>query len=127
MMQPMFIQHEPKRVYSKACVCGNFIFLAGEDCKDPKTQAIRGTTVSEQFDYTYQNMKETLESLGSSLENIVSLTTYVTDPRARQAHQRARAKWLPQNPPSALICGVQLADPEMLVEIQGVAIIPEKK
>ena len=68
-MQPKFIQtaSEPKRVYSKACVCGNFIFLAGEDCKDPKTQAIRGSTVPEQFDYTYQNMKATLESLSSSL------------------------------------------------------------
>src|SRR5262249_27748219 len=118
-MQPIFIQHEPRRVYSKACVYGSFIFLAGEDCNDPKTQAIRGTTVSEQFDYTYQNMKATLESLGSSLENIVSLTTYVTDPRAREAHRRARDKWVPHGPPSALICGVQLADPEMLVEIQG--------
>ena len=125
-MQPKFIQHEPRRVYSKACVCGNFIFLAGEDCKDPKTQAIRGTTVAEQFDYTYQNLKATLESLGSSLEHIVSLTTYVTDPRAREAHRRARDKWLPHGPPSALICGVQLADPEMLVEIHGVAIIPDK-
>ena len=105
-MQPKFIQHEPKRVYSKACVCGNFIFLAGEDCKDPKTQAIRGTTVPEQSDYTYQNMKATLESLGSSLENIVSLTTYVTDPRAQEAHRRARDKWLPHGPPSALICGI---------------------
>jgi enamine deaminase RidA (YjgF/YER057c/UK114 family) len=89
-MQPIFIQHEPRRVYSKACVYGSFIFLAGEDCKDPKTQAIRGTTVSEQFDYTYQNMKATLESLGSSLENIVSLTTYVTDPRSRGAPTRSR-------------------------------------
>ena len=125
-MQAKFIQHEPRRVYSKACVCRNFIFLAGEDCKDPKTQAIRGTTVAEQFDYTYQNMKATLESLGSSLENIVSLTTYVTDPRAKEAHRRARDKWLPQGPPSALICGIQLADPEMLVEIQGVALLPDK-
>ena len=41
-MQPKFIQHEPKRVYSKACVCGNFIFLAGEDCKVPKRKPFAG-------------------------------------------------------------------------------------
>lgn len=31
-LQPRFILHDPPRVYSKACVYGNFIFLAGEDC-----------------------------------------------------------------------------------------------
>lgn len=125
-MQPKFIPHVPPRIYSKACVYGNFIFLAGEDCKDPKTQAIRGITVAEQADYLFQNFKATLESLGSSLENIVSLTAYVTDPRAKEDYRRARDKYIPHAPPSALICGIQLADPEMLIEIQGVAVIPEK-
>ena len=90
-MQPKFIQHEPKRVYSKACVCGDFIFLAGEDCKDPKTQAIRGTTVPEQFDYTYQNMKATLESLGSSLgEYREPHNLRDRSPRSRSASPRPR-------------------------------------
>lgn len=80
----------------------------------------------EQFDYTYQNMKATLESVGSSLENIESLATQGTDPRAREAHRRARDKWLPHGPPSALICGVQFAGAETLAEIRGVVHIPDK-
>ncbi|MBI2360308.1 MAG: RidA family protein [Deltaproteobacteria bacterium] len=125
-MQPRFIPHNPPRIYSKACVYGNVIYLAGEDCKDPKTQKIRGSTVVEQADYLFQNLKATLESLGSSLDNIISLTAYVTDPRAKEDYRQARAKYTPHAPPSALICGIQLADPEMLIEIQAVAVIPEK-
>lgn len=125
-MQPMFIPHNPPRVYSKACVYGNLIFLAGEDCKDPKTQKIRGTTVLEQGEYLFQNMKATLESLGSSLDNVVSLTAYVTDPRGKDEYREIRSKYIPHSPPSALICGIMLADPEMLIEIQAVAVIPEK-
>lgn len=125
-MQPKFIPHDPPRIYSKACVCGNLIFLAGEDCKDPRTQKVRGSTVAEQADYLFQNMKATLESLGSSLDNVVSLTTYVTDPRGADGFREARRKYLPHSPPSALIMGIQLAEPEMLIEIQAIAIIPEK-
>ena len=125
-MQPKFIPHDPPRIYSKACVYGNLIFLAGEDCKDPKTQKIRGSTVTEQADYLFDNLKDTLESLGSSLDNIVSLTGYVTDPRGRDVYLQARRKYLPHSPPSALIMGIQLADPEMLIEIQATAVIPEK-
>jgi enamine deaminase RidA (YjgF/YER057c/UK114 family) len=125
-MQPRFIHHVPPRIYSKACVYGNVIFLAGEDCKDPKTQKIRGSTVAEQADYLFQNMKATLESLGSSLDNVVSLTAYVTDPRGKEYYRQVRGKYLPYSPPSALICGIQLADPEMLIEIQATAVIPEK-
>ena len=125
-MQPQFIPHDPSRIYSKACVYGNVIFLAGEDCKDPKTQKIRGSTVAEQADYLFENMKATLESLGSSLDNVVSLTGYVTDPRGADAYLQARRKYLPHCPPSTLIMGIQLADPEMLIEIQATAVIPEK-
>ncbi|MBI2087295.1 MAG: RidA family protein [Deltaproteobacteria bacterium] len=125
-MHPKFIPHVPPRIYSKACVYGNLIFLAGEDCKDPRTQKIRGSTVAEQADYLFQNMKATLESLGSSLDNVVSLTAYVTDPRAKEEYREARLKHLPHSPPSALICAIMLADPEMLIEIQAVAVVPEK-
>lgn len=126
-MEPKFIHHEPPRRYSKACVYGSLIFLAGEDSKDPKTQETRGRNVAEQAEYLFQNMRVTLESLGSSLTNVIKTTVYLKDPRDRMNYQEARAKYLPQTPPSTLIMGVQLAEPEMLIEIDAIAIIPESK
>jgi len=123
-MEPKFIAHDPPRRYSKACVYGDFIFLAGEDSKDPKTEKVRGTTVAEQAEYLYDNMKSTLESLGSSLAHVIKATVYLKDPRDRQSYQMARAKYLPQAPPSTLIMGVQLAEPEMLVEVDAIAVFP---
>lgn len=125
-MKPTFIPHVPPRVYSKACIYGDLIFLAGEDCKDPKTKAIRGSTMAEQAEFTFENMKATLESLGSSLDNVVSMTAYITDPRGKKEYLDVRLKHLPQRPPSAVICGIMLADPEMLIEIQATAVISEK-
>jgi len=125
-MQPKFIPHVPPRVYSKACIYGSLIFLAGEDCKDPTTKAIRGSTVREQTEYLFQNMQATLEELGSSLDNVVSMTAFLTDPRGKKEYLDVRLKHVPQCPPSAVICGIMLADPEMLIEIQATAVMPEK-
>ena len=125
-MEPKFIPHDPPRVYSKACVCGNLIFLAGEDSKDPKTQEVLGRNVAEQAEYLYRNMKNTLESLGSSMACVVKTTVYLTDPRDRPNYQAARKKYLPQSPPSTLIMGIQLAEPEMLIEVDAIAAIPDK-
>ena len=123
-MEAKIIAHDPPRRYSKASVCGNFIFLAGEDSKDPKTQEVRGTTVAEQAKYLFENMKSTLESLGSSTTNVIKTTVYLKDPRDRLNYSEARIKYFPQNPPSTLIMGVDLAEPEMLIEIDATAFIP---
>jgi 2-iminobutanoate/2-iminopropanoate deaminase len=126
-MEPKFIFHEPPRRYSKACVYGDLIFLAGEDSKDPKTQRVQGNTVAEQVEFLFQNMKATLESLGSSLTSVIKTTVYLKDPRDRANYQQARAKYLPQTPPSTLIMGVQLAEPEMLIEIDAIAVVSSAK
>lgn len=123
-MEPKFIFHEPPRRYSKACVYGNLIFLAGEDSKDLATQKVQGNTVGEQAEYLFRNMKTTLESLGSSLTHVIKTTVYLKDPRDRANYQEARAKYMSQTPPSTLIMGVQLAEPEMLIEIDAIAVIP---
>ena len=123
-MEPKFIFHEPPRRYSKACIYGDLIFLSGEDSKDPTTQKVQGNIVFEQAEYLSRNMKITLESLGSSLTTVIKMTVYLKDPRDRANYQEARAKYLPQIPPSTLIMGVQLAEPAMLIEIDATAVIP---
>jgi 2-iminobutanoate/2-iminopropanoate deaminase len=100
------------------------IYLAGEDSKDPVTQAVRGTTVAEQTTFLFENMARTLEGLGSSLDQVVKITVYLKDPRDRNNYLAARARYLPQTPPGTLIMGVDLAEPEMLVEIEAIAVIP---
>jgi 2-iminobutanoate/2-iminopropanoate deaminase len=126
-MEPKFIFHDPPRRYSKACIYGDLIFLAGEDSKDPMTQKVQGNTVAEQVEFLFRNMKATLESLGSSLTKVIKTTVYLKDPRDRANYQEARAKYLPQTPPSTLIMGVQLAEPEMLIEIDAIAVISPAK
>jgi hypothetical protein len=88
-MKPQFIKHDPPTRYSKASVYRDFIFLAGEDFKDAKTQKVRGTTAAEQAEYLFQNMKATLESLGSGLEDVIK----TTDARHADGYWEGRKKF----------------------------------
>ncbi len=125
-MEIEFVHHEPKRVYDKVCRVDNMLYLAGEDSKDPKTQEVRGKDVPEQAEFLFQNLKRTLEGLGSSLDHIVKMTVYLVDRKDRDAFGAARVKYLKHTPPSTLIMGVQLAEPEMLVEVDATAVIPDE-
>jgi enamine deaminase RidA (YjgF/YER057c/UK114 family) len=125
-MEIQFIHHDPPRVYDKACCVDNLIFLAGEDSKDPKTQKVRGTDVTEQAEFLFQNLKRTLESMGSSLDHITKTTLYLVNRNDRQPFQEVKSKYLKHTPPSTLIMGVQLAEPEMLCEVDAIAVIPNE-
>jgi 2-iminobutanoate/2-iminopropanoate deaminase len=124
-MEAKFIHHVPQRRYSKASVVGKTIFLAGEDSKEPATEKVIGDNAEEQLEITFANMKATLESLGSSMNNVIKTVVYLKEPRDRQTYRTLVRKHFPHAPPSTLIMGVYLAEPEMLVEIDAIAIIPE--
>ena len=123
-MKPEFIPYEPPLSYSRACVWGNLIFLAGEAGHDIHTHQIQGHTMEEQAELAFQKLQEILERLGSSLEYVVHATIYLKDARDREGWRAIRAKYMPQSPPGEIIMGVDLADPRMLIEIAPIAVIP---
>jgi hypothetical protein len=47
---------------------------------------------------------------------------YLKDARYRSDYQVARRSYLPQVPPGTLIMNVFLAEPEMLVEVDAIAL-----
>ena len=72
-----------------------FHFFGGRRFQGPKTQKVRGTTAAEQAEYLFQkfqNMKATLESLGSGLEDIIKTTIYRTDARHADGYREGRKK-----------------------------------
>jgi enamine deaminase RidA (YjgF/YER057c/UK114 family) len=78
----------------------------------------------EQAGFTFENIQNTFLTLGSSLDHVIKITTLLRDPRDEASYQKAFAKYLPHQPPATPIMGVQLAYPEMIVEIEAIAVIP---
>ncbi|MGH9211207.1 MAG: RidA family protein [Acidimicrobiales bacterium] len=118
--------------YAHAVVAapGTLVFLGGQTAQGPDG-AIRGGTIVEQFDVAAGNVVTALAATGGRPEDLVSLTIYVTD----VADYR---RWLGdlgvvyrrhfgRHYPAMALLGVNaLFDDAALVELVGVAVLPER-
>jgi enamine deaminase RidA (YjgF/YER057c/UK114 family) len=82
---------------------------------------VPGATLEEQLDLVWSNLRAILASADMSVDNIVRLTTYLTDASYAEANARARVAALGGRlvPTTAVV--VQTLDPGWLVEIEVVA------
>lgn len=81
-----------------------------------------GKTAGEQADWVFRNIAAILADAGMTMQDVVKMTTFVTDaahlPEVRAARERHRAG---AKPTSTLVIVKGLAAPEYLVEVEAVA------
>ena len=74
----------------------------------------------------FRVMEERLAAFGGTLDDIVTMTVFLTDPGQGRRFVEIRSEYFPpgQYPASALICAGSFPVPEILVEVQAVAVLP---
>jgi enamine deaminase RidA (YjgF/YER057c/UK114 family) len=113
-------------LYSNARVVGDLVFLAGHTALDDDGNVVHPGDTEAQFRYTLDALVATLDRVGASLRDIVSLRLYLTDVRARSALYKIRAEYFePPYPASTLLGVTALALEGLTVEVDGVAVLPE--
>ena len=65
--------------YSPALVVGDFVFVSGQGPLHPQTLEIRGASIEEQTRLTFNNIEALLKAAGSSLQNLVRVSVYLSD------------------------------------------------
>jgi 2-iminobutanoate/2-iminopropanoate deaminase len=117
---------EKSRAFSPAVVTtgGSMIFVAGHGGHvDDGGRSLAGD-FEAQTRQTFRNLEATLKRSGASLKDLVTMTVFITDSRYGQQFTDLRREILRENfPASALITCDGLARPDMLVEIQGIAMV----
>jgi 2-iminobutanoate/2-iminopropanoate deaminase len=118
-------EREASRSYSRAVITegGRTAYLAGVGgTRGPKGETI--TDIEGQTRAAFERLRETLAETGGTLDDITAMTVFITDVRYGDAVTRVRAGYFTAGyPASALITVAGLARPEMLVEIQAIAVI----
>ena len=106
---------------------GQTIRVAGQAAWDRDRNLLGGDSLEAQTRYTFQNLKTALGAGGATLEDLVMLTFYVVgyEVAHRDILLNVMSEFLaPEYRPPSTLLGVQaLAFPELLVEIDGVAVI----
>lgn len=75
----------------------------------------------EQAEVIWGHIRTLLQSAGMDLSNIISLRTYLADPRYDEANVRMRVKQLGTHEPSSTVICCQLLDPRWKLEIEAMA------
>jgi 2-iminobutanoate/2-iminopropanoate deaminase len=114
------------RAYSQAVITegGRVVWLAGQvGAADASGNSLSGN-FDGQVREVFSRLSQTLEEAGGRLSDMVTMTVFITDARYGDRFTQLRKEIFGDNfPASALITVAGLARPEMLVEVQGIAVL----
>ena len=118
---------QKERAFSPAVITrgGKIIWLAGQTT----TADLNGKSLVGDFEGQARTdlalIDRTLKRSGASLQNLVTMTVFINDPRYGDQFVKLRHEMFPDGkfPASALITVSNFAQPGILIEIQGVAVI----
>ena len=108
---------------SPATRFGNLVFVAGQTGRHPVTGEA-GKDIREQTRNVLERIKLILEAAGTSLDNVLAVTTHLTKREDLAAYNEEYARYFPANKPARTTVEVMLNSPELLVEITVTAGIP---
>ena len=108
--------------YSQAVQVGDTIYMSGQIGLDPATMTmVEG--IDAQIVRVFDNLKAVAEAAGASLNDAVKLNIYLVNVGDAVKIAPARKKWLGDHaPPGTLIYVKALAYPELLLEVEGIAV-----
>lgn len=114
-------------VYSQVAVGrgARVVFISGQVGYDAEGNLVGEDAVS-QAEQAFRNVRTAVEALGGSVEDIAKVTIYVVghDPALAQPLLAARGAAFGEHKPASTFLGIEkLIRPELLVEVEAVAVL----
>ena len=107
--------------YSQAIEAGGFVFVSGQIPLIPATGELVEGSVEVQTARVLENLKAILEAAGSSLENVVKTTVYITNMDDFAKVNGIYGQYFQENPPARVWVEVSKLPKGALVEIDVIA------
>jgi enamine deaminase RidA (YjgF/YER057c/UK114 family) len=98
------------------------IFVSGQLARDARGEVVGKGDMRAQIRQTGENIKAALAAAGASLADVVKTNTYVTDIEEFFRHTDVRMEYFGALPTSTTIEVRRLAHPDLMVEIEVVAV-----
>ena len=115
-----------KRAFSPAVIIegtARTIYIAGHTGQiDDSGKSLAGD-FDAQFKQTFRNIEKTLAEAGAKLADMVTMTVFLSDARHTPRMTELRAELFGSDFPASAAITVQgFAQPEMMIEVQGIAV-----
>ena len=103
---------------------GNLIFVQGCTGRHPTDNSV-GTDIKEQTRFALQRISAILEEAGSSLDQVLTNTCYVTNREDLAGFNEVYAEFFPSDRPARTTVIVNFGAPDNLVEITSTAAVAD--
>ncbi|HSR10675.1 MAG TPA: RidA family protein [Thermodesulfobacteriota bacterium] len=117
---------KPLGIYSPAVIAEGrrHLFISGMTARNEKGEVVGKGDMKAQTRQVLENMKKVLDQAGATFDNIVKVTVFITDMRNFSQVHEARAEYFKKDfPASTLVQVSSLVSPELMIEIEAVAVL----
>ena len=109
--------------YSQAILAGDFVFVSGQLALRPGSTELVGTTIQEQTEQVFANLRAILEEAGSGLDRLVKTTVFLASLGDFQGMNEVYARHAGSSPPARSTVEVAALPSGALVEIEAIATL----
>ena len=117
----------PAEYYAHVTKAGNMVFVAGQAAVDKDNKMVGVNDITAQAEEVFRQLQECLRSAGTDLSHVVKLNTFLTRPEDNRPVAVVRSKYFHDAgllPASTMVIVARLARPEMLIEVECIAVMP---
>lgn len=114
---------KPVGLYPHARQVGELLFLSGVGPREPGTNAIP-KTFEDQCHSVFKNVRVILEDSGSSWEQLVDVTVYLTDMKTQfETYNKIYAEYFKDNRPCRTTLGITALPTPISIELKCIATV----
>jgi len=101
------------------------IYISGQIAFDKDGAIVGAGDMKAQAEQVFRNLQAALAAAGAKFSDVVKMNTYITDMDKAPAVREVRARYFGETTPaSTLVQVVHLARPELMLEIEVIAVVP---
>lgn len=110
--------------YSQATVCQGIAYISGQIAIDPNSGELQMENIAVETKQVLENLKAVVEAAGSSMENVLKCSVFVTDMENFAAINTIYAEYFPgENPPARELVQVAALPKYVNIEISAIAAV----
>jgi 2-iminobutanoate/2-iminopropanoate deaminase len=109
-----------------AATPGRMVFVAGQVAYDADGKVVGAGDVAAQTRQVLENVKLALEAAGATFGDVVKIVNYITDINEFSKMAAVRREYFTEPyPVSSLVEVTALMEPDLIIEIEAIAVVPE--
>ena len=104
---------------------GRVLYVSGHVSQDAEGATVGRGSMEAQTRQALENIHDVLAHAGGTMDDVAKVTVFVTDVSEIATIHKVRYEFFrPPYPASTLVQVAQLIDPDWLIEIEAIAVIP---